>query len=536
MSVVKFFVLTPSQATTALGLDDANASIDPRAIDGGSPGSGVNENDAASGVAVGANVSLSGNYVVPQRLSVDPDYQSFCPDLVQFLLALPICSLETDTIFAAPSDLIYVSDVTFSNKLAVRDCNTSAAGVATFDSWLGRSADYITVFLQFGSWASFDASVSTIIANYSGDTRPKIWTIGPTVTGTSLASAASGSGDSHFLAAAHAIVADAPASGFIFVRIGHEFNLAGGYPWEVINSNSWTNFVAAFRRVAGLFRSVSPRFRFIWNPNWITINGNGSGSGSDVTAAYPGDAYVDVIGADFYYNSSKDDTSSDVAFNYVRDLANSGLAWQVSFARAHGKALCVCEFGTNWDKPKWIDLVYSWVTSNGYAYAGYWDNSVLDFVGRLSDNSKPDCAVRFISDFKNGGPVPLFNDTFAFGNDNWSTSGASASFSVVSAVAQVTGVSNFADRSNRTWTGLTVGATYRVELDIDTNSLVGKINVIENGGSFSSLGFLNTTTTGLTRKTLTFTATRTSAVIQIIPFAGNAGQVVKFDNVQLFAA
>jgi hypothetical protein len=431
------------------------------------------------------------------------------------------------------------SDVTFTNKLAVRDYNTSAAGVATFDTWLGRTADYVTVFVSHSNWTAFDSSISALVSAYAGDTRPKVWTVGLNVDGTTLDDAAAGTFNSHYLSAAQAILADAPASGFIFIRPGHEFNLASGYPWEAVTSGKAPKYAAAFRQFVATFRSVSSRFRFIWNPNWITIDSLGAGSGADITPAYPGDAYVDVIGTDFYYNSSKDDASPDVAFNFVRDLANSGLAWQVAFARAHRKAFCVCEFGTNWDRQKWIDLVYSWVTSNGYAYAGYWDNSVLDFAGRLSDDSKLYSGDRFIQDFKNGGPIPIFEHTFFWDAESFSGQGASASFSVVSGVypsyAQVTGVSNFADKAQRTWS-VTNGANYRVELDIDTNSLNAKVQVIQASSPFNVLGTLTTNTTGLTHKTLTFTANQSSVFLQIIPFAGNAAQVVKFNKVELFAA
>lgn len=101
MSMMNFFVLTSSQRTTAMGLDDnANANIDPRAVDNLSPGVGINLNDVATGVLAGAVVSLSGCFVAPKRIVDDPDYQHYCPNLVAFLLTLPFCSLETETIFA----------------------------------------------------------------------------------------------------------------------------------------------------------------------------------------------------------------------------------------------------------------------------------------------------------------------------------------------------------------------------------------------------------------------------------------------------
>lgn len=101
MPMMNFFVLTSSQVTTAQSLDnDGNAAIAPRVVDNSSPGVGINLNDQASGVATGATVALTGMAVAPKRIVDDPAYQQYCPALIAFLLTLPFCSLETETIFA----------------------------------------------------------------------------------------------------------------------------------------------------------------------------------------------------------------------------------------------------------------------------------------------------------------------------------------------------------------------------------------------------------------------------------------------------
>ncbi|MCK1501486.1 hypothetical protein [Bradyrhizobium sp. 188] len=101
MSVMNFFVLTSAQVATSESLDDnANATIVPRAIDNTSPGVGINLNNNATGVLAGATVVLTGMFVAPKRIVDDPDYLHYCPNLSSFLLTLPFCSLETETIFA----------------------------------------------------------------------------------------------------------------------------------------------------------------------------------------------------------------------------------------------------------------------------------------------------------------------------------------------------------------------------------------------------------------------------------------------------
>lgn len=105
MSMMNFFVLTAAQIATAEGLDDdSNARIVPRPVDNASPGVGINLNDNASGVSAGATVTLTACGVAPKRIVDDPAYQQYCPGLITFLLTLPWCSLETETIFAPLPD------------------------------------------------------------------------------------------------------------------------------------------------------------------------------------------------------------------------------------------------------------------------------------------------------------------------------------------------------------------------------------------------------------------------------------------------
>jgi hypothetical protein len=103
MPMMNFFVLTSSQVTTAVGVDNnANAVIEPRPVDNASPGVGINLNNNATGVLAGATVTLTGAAVAPKRIVDDPTYQQYCPSLITYLLTLPWCSLETETIFAPP--------------------------------------------------------------------------------------------------------------------------------------------------------------------------------------------------------------------------------------------------------------------------------------------------------------------------------------------------------------------------------------------------------------------------------------------------
>lgn len=101
MPIMNMFVLTAAQGAQAQMLDDDNnMTIEPRAIDNASPGVGINLNDTASEYAPGTVVTLENCFIAPKRIVDDPAYQQYCPALIAYLLTLPFCSLESETIFA----------------------------------------------------------------------------------------------------------------------------------------------------------------------------------------------------------------------------------------------------------------------------------------------------------------------------------------------------------------------------------------------------------------------------------------------------
>lgn len=104
MGMQNFFVLTAAQKVVAESFNGENVAIAPRPVDNSSPGVGLNLNDNATGYGAGDAVTLTGTYVAPKRIVDDPEYQTYAPGMIAFLLTLPWCSLETETIFA-PFDL-----------------------------------------------------------------------------------------------------------------------------------------------------------------------------------------------------------------------------------------------------------------------------------------------------------------------------------------------------------------------------------------------------------------------------------------------
>lgn len=102
MAVQNFFVLTSAQRTTAMGWNGEDVAINPRPIDNASPGVGINLNDEADNYEPAAPVTLTNCFVAPKAIVDNPEYLTYAPSMVAFLLTLPWCTLELETIFAPP--------------------------------------------------------------------------------------------------------------------------------------------------------------------------------------------------------------------------------------------------------------------------------------------------------------------------------------------------------------------------------------------------------------------------------------------------
>lgn len=104
MAIVNYFALTDAQRLIAMqggtGWGEGEVAIDPVPVSNLSPGVGINLNDNASSYAAGEVVALAGLFVAPKRIVDDPAYLTYAPSMVAYLLTLPWCTLEEETIFA----------------------------------------------------------------------------------------------------------------------------------------------------------------------------------------------------------------------------------------------------------------------------------------------------------------------------------------------------------------------------------------------------------------------------------------------------
>ena len=81
-----------------------------------------------------------------------------------------------------------------------------------------------------------------------------------------------------------------------YLRLGWEFD-GSWMPWSATTPGAEASYASYFQQIVTAMRSVpGAAFRFVWNPDAVAF----TESGYSVAAAYPGNAYVDVIGLDAY--------------------------------------------------------------------------------------------------------------------------------------------------------------------------------------------------------------------------------------------
>lgn len=273
------------------------------------------------------------------------------------------------------------------------DSNGATFNSPSRDTWLGAEFDNFIYFIVNSSWAGFRSDATNATPQNQG--KPVQWAVALTQSGTTLAQVAAGSNDADFTFVAQALATKQPGIA-VDIRLGFEFNLS---------ASTWcshlveTDFINAWRRVVGLFRAVDSRFRFHWC-SYITLGANVF----DPTTSYPGDAYVDYITGDSYYDISFDGSDPNVAFNFKKN-DTWGYDALVAFAATHTKPWALSEWAVNSDVyAPVIPLMAAYFIANNVNHHNYWDSDAGKTPSpRLSNNQYPNSATAYIAAF--GRPV-----------------------------------------------------------------------------------------------------------------------------------
>jgi hypothetical protein len=252
-----------------------------------------------------------------------------------------------------------------------------------FAAYRGQNLAIVSVFLERSTWDALRHDTWGVerYAGFAGRLSIAVPLI-PTNESTTLGAIANGSHDDDFVQIARNLVAH--QRGDADIRLGWEFN-GDWYGWSAWDPKA---FIAAYRRVAKIFRQESPAFTLDWNGNAVQ-----SASGHDpFTESYPGDDVVDVVGVDAYDWADNGITDSE-SFARWRDQPHGIAAW-LSFARAHHKPLAIPEWGVvggtdgQGDNPAYVQGMYEFFRQNhaDIAYEAYFNqqaslaNSLIDPV------------------------------------------------------------------------------------------------------------------------------------------------------------
>jgi hypothetical protein len=196
---------------------------------------------------------------------------------------------------------------------------------------------------------------------------------------------------------------------------------------------AWVNnpgiLIAALRKVYGLIHTASASQGVtsvvIWNPGCS----NSSPAGLATETLYPGDAYVDWIGGDWYDDlypmgdSAADIESSPAKLEaYYANPAEGGSAASclsltvlMDFALAHGKPFCLPETGCgdspsdNATFPAWTRATLDAYTAKGLKieFVSIWSNGSYNFLNNGKPNESAAWAANFGAAALGGGtPTP----------------------------------------------------------------------------------------------------------------------------------
>jgi hypothetical protein len=215
-----------------------------------------------------------------------------------------------------------------------------------------------------------------------------------------LAQGATGAFNAYYTTLAQTLVNGGQSNAYL--RLGWEFD-GSWMPWAATSSSAESNFALYFQQIVTAMRSVpGENFRFVWNPD----AGAFTQSGYSVAGAYPGNAYVDVIGLDAYDQSW---ATPQTPANAWTSTTLPTLTAAQQFASAHGKPLAFAEWGVAirsdghglGDDPSFIRQMASWMEnpSNNVTYETYFDDNSGGVNSLITGGSFPNSLAAFSTAF-----------------------------------------------------------------------------------------------------------------------------------------
>jgi hypothetical protein len=333
-------------------------------------------------------------------------------------MAVSVIAIFSARAIGAPQgpQILVSASTNTAGPLGVYAGTASPDVVEALGQSIGEQPAYAMDFLDGTSWQSIE-DPSWFLSQWNGSGYKMIWGVpilpdsfspDSNVSDTNgsasgLAQGANGNFDQYFVNLAEALVAG--GQGDSIIRLGWEFN-GGWFPWAANGSAS--NFVQYWQNIVTSMRSVTGQnFTFEWNP---TLGDLGVG---DLANYYPGDDFVDFVGADVYDQNWASYPGVAAEFATI-ESETYGLNWLVSFAVEHGKQITLPEWGlgsgkgdagapltvageevAGGDDPTFINDMATWIKANDVFEATFYD------VGQSAVDSAtdPNSFAALIRDF-----------------------------------------------------------------------------------------------------------------------------------------
>ena len=274
---------------------------------------------------------------------------------------------------------------------------SSPSKVAAFGAWRGAGMDLATDWENRNNWNDI-VDPTWLYQAWKGTPYTKVFGVAPIPDGdpsATMAGCAAGDYNDKWTQFGQNIKA-AGLDDQTVIRLGWEFN-GNWYRWQATDP---AQFAECWRQIVGTVKQVAPKLTWDWN-----VNRGPGDSVVDARQAYPGDAYVDVIGVDSYdmWPGATDEASWQVQYS-----GPYGLKFWSDFAAAHHKKFSVPEWGVypgtasqghnGGDNPFYIAKMESFFKSEGslLAFESYFDDSASYYGGSIfGPTENPAAAAKY---------------------------------------------------------------------------------------------------------------------------------------------
>lgn len=254
---------------------------------------------------------------------------------------------------------------------------------AAFADFRGAPTDVVVTWPARSSWSDL-TNAGWMYRAWSSQPQTAVYGFPPIPEDgvSTLSACAAGAYNAHWRTIGQQLQATGAAHKTI-IRLGWEFN-GDWYDWA---ARTPSVFAECWRQVHRSADAQAPALRWDWN-----VNRGISQIGIDPRAAYPGDAYVDIVGIDSYdwYPGAIDEARWEEHY-----AGPQGLKHWADFARSRGKKLSVPEWGvypgtaaagrSGGDNPFYIRKMLGFFSEqrDNLAYEAYFNTDASYYAGSL---------------------------------------------------------------------------------------------------------------------------------------------------------